>query len=66
MIFTWQLSEEEAKLRSTRRELKAVYLVLLSFAHTCKLAGHAVEWLWCMLLNLDLGITPSGWCHGHI
>ena len=38
-----QWSEAEALLSSTWRELKAVYLVLLSFAG--KLAGHRVKWL---------------------
>ena len=38
-----QWSEDEAKLSSTWRELKAVYLVLLSFAQ--KLAGNTVKWL---------------------
>ena len=38
-----QQLEAEALLSSTWRELKAVYLVLLSFAG--KLAGHRVKWL---------------------
>jgi hypothetical protein len=37
-----QWSEAEALLSSTWRELKAVYLVLMSFAE--KLAGHRVKW----------------------
>ena len=38
-----QWSQAEAKLSSTWRELRAVYMVLLSFAE--KLAGHTVKWL---------------------
>ena len=37
-----QWSREEAALSSTWRELKAVYLVLLSFAQ--RLAGHSLKW----------------------
>ena len=37
-----QWSVDESRLSSTWRELKAVYLVLLSFAS--KLAGHTVKW----------------------
>lgn len=38
-----QWSEAKAKISYTWRELKAVYLVLPSFAR--KLAGHTVQWL---------------------
>ena len=41
-IFHGQWSEAEALLSSTWWELKAVYLVLMSFAE--KLAGHRVKW----------------------